>query len=605
MAGMHSLELLSPARDLACGIGAIDHGADAVYIGAPKFGARAAAGNSFKDIGTLIAYARKYRVRVYIALNTILLDAELEDARAMVQRVYEEGADALIIQDMAFLEMDLPPLPLFASTQTHNEEPARIRFLEDVGFARVILARELSLQHIREIRATTHVELEAFIHGALCVSYSGRCYFSQFAQGRSANRGECAQMCRLPYTLTDSKGNVLARDRHVLSLRDLNLSDLLADLVDAGITSFKIEGRLKDAGYVKNITAFYRAQLDDVLEQRPDHRRASSGRTVTGFVPDPARSFNRGFTDYFLRGRSRAIASPHTPKSLGKAIGRVRSVHGDSFTLDTEHTLHNGDGICFFDSTDVLRGVHINTVEGSTLSPDAMPDIRPGTVVYRNHDIAFVATLQGMSARRTIGLHFFLEEQEDGFTLRGVDDDGVEGVARVRLPRQQAQTPGAAREHMRRHLARLGTTMFHLAGFTYTAPHPAFLPAAVLNRMRRECVTALEAERMRGYHRKSRSVVPNNAPYPGTHLDKYANVVNALAAAFYRRHGIQTIEPGVELQAPSPGTILMRSRYCLKYQFDLCGGKNDDSGELFLLHGAERYRVACDCDRCEMTVTAP
>ena len=328
------LELLAPARDLECGLAAVNHGADAVYIGAPKFGARAAAGNSLEDIAMLITYAHKYWARVYITLNTILYDDELHEALNLIKRLYDAGADALIIQDMGLLELGLPPLPLFASTQTHNYDVEKIRFLERVGIQRVILARELSLRQIREIRQGTKIDLEFFVHGALCLSFSGLCYFSQVAKGRSANRGECAQMCRLPYTLTDGRGNVLAENQHVLSLKDLNLSAYLADLVDAGVTSFKIEGRLKETPYVKNITAFYRSKLDELIEGRDSFCCSSSGKTTFFFEADPEKTFSRGTTDYFIRGRSQEIVSLHTPKSVGKLIGSVESIDTESFTLE-------------------------------------------------------------------------------------------------------------------------------------------------------------------------------------------------------------------------------------------------------------------------------
>jgi collagenase-like PrtC family protease len=383
------IELLAPAKDLESGRAAINHGADAVYVGAPKFGARSAAGNSLDDIAKLIQYAHRYWAKVYVALNTILFDDELDEAQTIIRSISEAGADALIIQDMGLLELDLPPLPLFASTQTHNYSLKKIQFLEKVGFQRIILARELSLKQLKEIRANTRVELELFIHGALCVSFSGQCYMSQAIQGRSANRGVCAQMCRLPYTLTDNLGQVLENEKYLLSLKDLNLSEYLRDLIDTGISSFKIEGRLKDINYVKNITAFYRQRIDEILETDSSLSSASSGRTIAEFQPDPSRTFNRGFTDHFFRRRNKDILSSQTPKSVGACLGTVGKIRRDHFLLETTEALHNGDGICFFDQQELLCGTNINKVEINKIYPSELKGIEEGTMIYRNYDHQF------------------------------------------------------------------------------------------------------------------------------------------------------------------------------------------------------------------------
>jgi len=599
------LELLCPARDLECGLAAINHGADAVYIGAPKFGARAAAGNPLEDIAKLISYAHKYWARVYITLNTILYDSELEEARSIIQEVYDAGADALIIQDMGLLELSLPPIPLFASTQTHNYEIARIQFLERVGIQRVILARELSLKQISAIRNATNVDLEFFVHGALCVSFSGQCYFSQVAQGRSANRGECAQMCRLPYTLTDGRGNVLASNQHVLSLKDLNLSDYLADLVDAGVTSFKIEGRLKEVSYVKNITAFYRAKLDALIEERDEFRRSASGKTVFSFSPDPEKSFNRGSTDYFIRGRRREIVSLHTPKSVGKLLGTVRSVGKGFFALDSAEELHNGDGICFFDDEDKLAGVNINQVEGGRIFPNSMEGIQAGVVLYRNYDHQFVQLLKSDTARRKIGVSLFFNENEDGFELRAMDEDGNEAVHRIKHVKEPAKKPEVALETIRTQLSKLGDTAFYAEGVTPGLKEAHFLPVGVLNQLRRDCIAALEAGRARNYPRETKTVIPNDVPYPITDLDYSSNVVNEKAVQFYRRHGVKEIEMGLELQGDAAGKAVMTTQHCLKYQFDLCRGEQGGAEELFLSDGRTKYKLEFDCDNCVMKIVSP
>ena len=599
------LELLAPARDLECGLAAINHGADAVYIGAPKYGARAAAGNSLEDIATLIAHAHKYWARVYITLNTILYDDELQEARNLIQRLYDAGADALIIQDMGLIELDLPPIPLFASTQTHNYDVEKIRFLERVGLQRVILARELSLRQIREIRQATKIDLEFFVHGALCVSFSGLCYFSQVAKGRSANRGECAQMCRLPYTLTDGRGNVLAENQHVLSLKDLNLSAYLADLVDAGVTSFKIEGRLKETPYVKNITAFYRSKLDELIEGRDSLCRSSSGKTTFFFEADPEKTFSRGTTDYFIRGRRQEIVSLHTPKSVGKLIGSVESIDAEFFTLERASQLHNGDGICFFDDNDELRGVNINTVHGNRVYPNSMEAIQPGVVLYRNFDHAFIQQLKSETSKRKIGVRLFFGEHKRGFQLRAVDEDGNEVVQCIEHPKEKAKKPEAANDAINAQLSKLGKTDFLASETVIGMKDALFLPVGVLNQLRRDCISSLEAERARKYPRRSSSIVPNNFPYPTTTLNYSANVVNESAAQFYRRHGVQQIERGLELQNDVAGKVVMTTRHCLKYQFDLCRGEKGSAEELYLSDGRTKYKLEFDCDACVMKVVSP
>lgn len=590
------LELLSPAHDLECGLAAINHGADAVYIGAPKFGARAAAGNPLKDISELTAYAHRYWARVYITLNTILYDSELDEARSMIYQLYDAGADALIVQDMGLLELDLPPMPLFASTQTHNYNLDRIQFLERVGIQRVILARELSLMQVSEIRKATTLDLECFVHGALCVSFSGQCYLSQAAMGRSANRGECTQMCRLPYTLTDSRGNVLASNQHVLSLKDLNLSDYLSDLVNVGVTAFKIEGRLKEASYVKNITAFCRAKLDAVIEERKGFRRSSSGKTSFFFTPDPEKTFNRGTTDYFIRGRRHEIVTTRTPKSVGKLLGTVQSVGNAFFTLQTANELHNGDGICFFGDNDELMGININRVDGTRTFPNSMEGIQPGVVVYRNYDHEFMQLLKSDSASRIIDIDLAFDETPDGFQLRAFDEDGNEVIHRLVHAKEIARKPDAALETIKTQLSKLGDTIFSAKRITIGVKQAFFLSVGVLNQLRRDCVAALEAERAKRIQRQVKTIIPNDFPYPEKRLDYSANVVNEKAAAFYRRHGVEEIEKGLELQNDASGKNLMTTRHCLKFQFDLCRGDKGSAEKLFLSDGKTIYRLDFDCE---------
>ena len=387
MIRQRKIELLAPAKNLECGIAAVDHGADAIYIGAPRFGARAAAGNSLEDIAELVRYAHVYNVRIYVTVNTILKDEELKDTEKMIWDLYRAGVDALIVQDMGLLELNLPPIPLHASTQMDNRTPQKVRFLAEAGFRQVVLARELSLVEIGNIHhACPDVPLEVFVHGALCVSYSGQCYVSQACFGRSANRGECAQFCRLAFYMVDADGKSIVRNKHLLSLKDLNQSEELEQLLDAGASSLKIEGRLKDVSYVKNVTAYYRQKLDSVFKRRKEYIRASSGKVKLEFKPQLDKSFSRGFTNYFLFDRNKDIFSFDTPKSLGEEMGTVKEIRGNYLTVAGIKSFNNGDGVCFLDQTGKLQGFRINRVENNKLFPQEMPRIKPRTILYRNFD---------------------------------------------------------------------------------------------------------------------------------------------------------------------------------------------------------------------------
>ena len=508
------IELLAPAKNLATGIAAINHGADAVYVGAPKFGARAAAGNSINDIAKLVNYAHRYWAKVYVALNTILYDDELDEALALIRSIYEAGADALIIQDMGLLELDLPPLPLFASTQTHNYSVEKIQFLEKVGFQRVILARELSLKQLREIRSNTNIDLEFFIHGALCVSFSGQCYLSQATQGRSANRGECAQPCRLPYTLTDSSGSIIEQNKYLLSLKDLNLSEYLRDLIDAGVSSFKIEGRLKDINYVKNVTAFYRQRIDEILEKDSSLVRASSGKTIVTFQPNPSKTFNRGFTEHFIRRRSKDILSPHTPKSTGAYLGKVKQIERNCFILETEETLHNGDGICFFNAQNDLQGTNINKIEGKKIFPSEIDGLEVGTLIYRNYDYTFAKELQADKTKRLIAVKMQFVETNDGFAIHIEDENGVKIKIEHTCEKNPAKNKNQAEETVRRQFTKLGDSIFICEEMNIVWSQPYFLPISVCNEMRREGIRQLEEERLKLYNKQISYIQPNNEPYP-------------------------------------------------------------------------------------------
>ena len=416
---MKSIELLSPARNLECGIAAVDHGADAVYIGAPRFGARAAAGNSVEDIGELCNYAHRFGVKVYAAVNTLLFENELDEARLLAWDLYRVGVDALIIQDTVFLEMDLPPIPLHASTQMDNRTAEKVLWLKNQGFNQIVMARELSLEQIRDIHeAVPEVRLEAFVHGALCVSYSGRCYASEYCFGRSANRGECAQFCRLPFSLQDAKGHTLIKDKYLLSLKDMNRQKYLEEMLDAGVQSFKIEGRLKDISYVKNVTASYRQALDAIMKRRPEFVRSSFGTSTYTFTPDLSRSFSRGNTNYFLKGRTNDLASPDTPKSRGREVGRVKEIRNGLIIVSSTETFSNGDGLCFLDAEGRLQGFRVNRAEGNHLYPASMPNVRKGDLLWRSFDQQWERLMSGQTAERRISARFLLEETELGFSRR-------------------------------------------------------------------------------------------------------------------------------------------------------------------------------------------
>jgi 23S rRNA 5-hydroxycytidine C2501 synthase len=610
-----SIELLSPAKDLAAGIAAINYGADAVYIGASRFGARSAAGNSLSDIAKLIEYAHHYRAKVYITLNTILYDDELDEALTIARSVYDAGADALIIQDMGLLEMDLPPIPLFASTQTHNYNLAKIQFLEKVGFKRIILARELSLKQLKEIRANTSIDLEFFIHGALCVSFSGQCYLSEATQSRSANRGECAQPCRLPYNLLDANGKILERDKYLLSLKDLNLSEYLKDLIDAGVTSFKIEGRLKDISYVKNVTAFYRKRIDEIIEKDSTFKRASSGKTYVVFQPDPAKSFNRGFTEHFIQHRSKDILASRSPKSIGAYIGKVEKVGRDYFVIDSSEQLHNGDGICFFDSTEELQGTNINKAEGKKIFPSELDGIQSGSVIYRNYDHLFTKELQSDKTKRLIEVRMSFKEVKEGFVLKITDEDGIEVSLTLNTEKHPAKNGKTAEETTRKQLSKLGGTLFICEELKIDWTQPYFLTIKECNEYRRELIALLEKERIRQFANQQtlnykstiahlQSKIENNSvPYPAQHLDYSANVSNKKAEAFYRRHGVKSIDPAFEKQNKVKNAVVMTMKHCLRFQYDLCAGRNAVNVEpLYLEDARNRYRLEFDCQQCQMKV---
>ena len=596
------VELLAPARDLECGLAAIDCGADAVYIGAPRFGAREAAGNSLAMIAALVRHAHQYWARVYATLNTLLRDDELPSARRLAWQLHDIGIDGLIVQDVGLLEGDLPPLPLIASTQMHNHTPERLAFLERVGFRRAILARELELGQIRAIRqAAPRLELECFVHGALCVCYSGQCYLSYALGGRSGNRGECAQPCRKAYTLVDAEGRVIESPRHLLSLRDLNLSGQLPELLAAGVGAFKIEGRLKDRTYVANVVAHYRERLDDALRSA-GARRCSSGTSRPGFTPHLAKTFNRGFTTYFLRGRGDAVGSIQTPKMVGESIGPVASVGRRDFTLPPGPELHPGDGLCFFDAQGQLRGTAVNAVRGATVTPDRMEGIQPGTVIHRNHDHQFLSQVAKCRPQRRISVKMTL----DARGLAAADEDGNRAQAPLSAAAQPARDPERALETIQRQLAKTGDTQFECSGVSVELQPVPFLPVSTLNALRRAALDRLRAVREANRPRWLGGIVPNDSPFPEPELSYLGNVLNRQAEAFYRRHGVTRIEPAAESGLDLRGRQLMTTRYCLKHQLGLCPRLCDPEplAEPLSLLDEEGHRLELrfECADCQMEI---
>lgn len=603
------IELLAPAKDASVAIAAIRCGADAVYIGAPQFSAREAAGNTISAIEQIVAFAHPYYARVYVALNTLLRDNELAPAEKMIHQLHRIGIDGLIVQDVGLLELDLPPVPLIASTQMHNATAEKVRFLEAVGFSRVILARELTIEQIREIRRQTTVELECFVHGALCVGVSGQCCMSYAIGGRSGNRGQCAQPCRRRYTLKDRRGKTIVRDRHLLSLKDLNLADHLPDLIDAGICSFKIEGRLKDVAYVANTVGVYRLRLDALLAEK-GLGRTSSGSSELTFEPNPSKTFNRGFTDYGLTQDLRSFGSTDTPKSMGEFIGTVAGVETSCFILDRDHDhdLHNGDGICFFDAQRNLAGTVVNRVDGLKVYPQKMHGIGAELAIYRNYDRLFSGVLTDRAAERKIQLAMTLRETSKGLVLSGRDEDGNEATAEIAADRQPALKRDAARKTIVTQLTKLGNTIFTCCDLRIRTKHVYFLSVSQLNAARRELVERLTQMREANRLRATGAVVKNAVSYPQTRLSYLGNVLNRKAEAFYRRHGVETIEPAAESGLDLSGHLVMTTKYCLRRELGFCSGPGTGaSAEPLILEDEDgrRFEVRFRCGPCGMDIIAP
>jgi len=607
------LELLAPAKNADFGIEAINHGADAVYIGGPAFGARAKAPNTIADITRLVKHAHRYHAEVYVALNTIFHDNELEGARELVHQLYDAEVDALIVQDMGLLEMDLPPIQLHASTQTDIRTVEKAVFLDQVGFSQIVLARELDLKRIKQIADATACNLEFFIHGALCVAFSGQCFISHAHTGRSANRGECSQECRLPFTLEDQKGRIIGKDKHFLSMKDNDQSANLRALIQAGVSSFKIEGRYKDLPYVKNATAHYRELIDEILTDMPELAKSSSGHATYTFAPQPEKTFNRSATDYFVNGRQADIGAFDTPKFSGEALGKVTKVGNDYFEVETNIELHNGDGVCFFDVHKELVGLRVNTVEGKRLYPNEMPaDIRRNTIVYRNRDHAFMRLLEKDSAQRKIAVDMNFYETANGFALTVTDENGFSATATCEAEKQNAQNLEKAETSLRENLSKLGGTDFSTQGIQISTSQIWFIPASIINNLRRDAIEQLQQTRDLGYQRPPRrEAAQPPAIFPEDTLSYLANVYNKKARQFYEKHGVKMIAAAYEANKELDEVPLMITKHCLRFSHGLCpkeakgviGVQGTVTAEpMTLINGNDRYTLKFDCKPCEMHV---
>jgi putative protease len=622
----HHLELLSPARDVAIAREAILHGADAIYIGGPSFGARHNACNEVSDIAQLVEFARRYHARVFTTLNTILHDNELEPARKLIHQLYDAGVDALIVQDLGVMELDIPPIELHASTQTDIRTLGRAKFLDQAGFSQLVLARELNLQEIRAIADETDAAIEFFIHGALCVAFSGQCNISHAQNGRSANRGDCSQACRLPYTLKDDQGRVVAFEKHLLSMKDNNQSANLRDLVDAGVRSFKIEGRYKDMGYVKNITAYYRQRLDEILEDRPDLARASSGRTAHFFLPDPEKTFHRGSTDYFVSDRKIDIGAFDTPTFTGLPVGVVEKAGKRDLQVVTHEPLSNGDGLNVLVKREVV-GFRANIAEAKgefeedgkkryryRVEPNEMPaglhQLRPNHPLNRNLDHNWQQALLKTSAERRIGLSWVARLREDQLEVTATSEEGIRASVTLPGPFGVANKPEQALDTLRDLLGQLGTTEYHATHIELDAPQAFFIPNSQLKALRREVIEALTAARVAAHPRGGRKAETSPPPvYPEAHLSFLANVYNQKARDFYHRHGVKLIDAAFEAHEETGEVPVMITKHCLRFSFNLCPkqakgvtGVKTKVAPMQLIHGDEVLTLKFDCKPCEMHV---
>ena len=603
------IEILAPAKDLIHGMAAINSGADAVYIGAPQFGARSNATNSIEDVAALVKYAHLFHAQVFVVINTILYDNELETCRQMIWKLYNIKVDALIVQDMAIMEMDLPPIVLHASTQANNRDADKIKFLKDAGMKRVVLARELNLHQIKDISSASDVELEFFVTGALCVSFSGNCYMSVANGERSANRGSCAQNCRLPYNLIDGHGETLIKNSHLLSIKDFDVSDQIPNLIEAGVCSFKIEGRLKDIVYVKNNVSYLRQKLDAFLEGNDSYTKASSGKCTFTFDSALNKSFNRGYTDYFVNGRDKSIGSWESPKSKGQYIGKLIKTIGNAYQIENGELLNNGDGLCYINENNEADGIYVNKVENGLAYPNVLKELKDGTFIYRNNDAAFIKIVEREdSAVRKISTTLLLTENENGFELIVTDEDGFVSTVNLVHAKEQTKNNESIAENIKTQLAKTGFTPYVADEINVMFSQNWFLPISKINEMRRTAFEQLSEIRLAGYKVEEHQMIKTSHPYPETKLDFMYNVSNKLARKFYERHGVTEIEKAFELQWDPGKSRVMTTKYCIKYELKKCPiHQKDIMGEklkepLVLKQGELEYKLKFNCKPCEMEI---
>ena len=594
------IELLSPARDYEAAIAAIDCGADALYIGASNFGARRGATNSTDDIARVVDYAHLFGVKVFVTLNTILYERELKDAEALARRLIEIGVDALIVQDMAYREMNLP-VELHASTQVNNMTPEGAHFLEESGFSRVILERALSIDEIRAIREATTVDLECFIHGAICVGHSGRCYLSRSQSTRSGNRGECSQPCRLTYDLVTERGEKLISGKHLLSVKDFDLSERIGELIDAGVVSFKIEGRLKDNNYIKNVVSYYRRKIDEALATRPDCCRSSVGRSEIEFEPDPKKSFSRDGGEYMFSGKRAGVASFLTPKAVGEYIGCVATTTKRDFRIAAKRPLTAGDGICVITPEGIV-GTNVNRAEGNIIEPNRMDGIKAGMEVYRNYDHRFTQAVERSRTRRAIDTTCRLQLTPEGIAVRYTDIEGFEAEATRSVALDAAKSAEKMRSVAEEQMAKSGDTIFRVTRVEVEGAE-WFATAKLLAELRREALSLLAAKRMTRRIEHDIRTDTGEARYPERRLGADHNVVNSLARRFYTRHGVEHIVDGLDLWASTVGERVMESSYCIRREIGECLKKGTKLRDrLYIEHGRHRYRLDFDCAKCRMSL---
>lgn len=621
---MRKLELLAPAKDLKCGIAAIDCGADAVYIGAARFGARQAVGNSIDDINELCEYAHKFGCKVYVTVNTIIYDNELEDTQKLLNELGRIGVDAILVQDMGITKLQLPQnVALHASTQTDNRSAEKVEWLARHNFDRVVLARELSLEEIRNIhRRVPQTELEVFVHGALCVSYSGVCYASEYCFGRSANRGACAQFCRMKFDLTDKDGNEIINQAHLLSLKDMCRIDSLEQLADAGVTSFKIEGRLKDINYVRNVTAAYSNQLNEIISRRgSEYERASSGVCDIRFTPNLNKTFNRGFTDYFLNGRTSDLASFYTPKAMGEYVGKVKEIRGNSFNVAGTTSFANGDGLCFINSNNELEGFRINRAEGNRLFPLRMPrGLRKGIALYRNSDQLFEKELNGDNVQRKLGIRINIKASAEGLHIEAKTcDEKLHINLQKDISLEKAQKSQV--DNIKRQISKFGNTIFTVEDvIVEPTDFPWFIPNSILAEIRRQATDELmgRLSEMSENQKDTKTndqaqQLPDNGKGSFHSISSYQhpymyNIANRLAHSFYEQEGMSDITPAFEIRKPS-SPLVMQCRYCLRHELGQCKKSHKQSGLLkeplhLRLADGRTFRLEFDCKKCQMNIYA-